>query len=262
MRTITVLALRRLGWRGLGRRRSASRPELTSRSRRPAPQLGLHLLELCVDLRRARELLQLTVDVVLTGAQLSEVLERSGCLELLDRIRPRLHVLGLVERSLHRKADVRHLLPHAGGGLRDTHLSLGGRVLGLDDLLLGAELLDLRAQLLLGFGQPLLLLLELGDLAVQRPKLGLGDVLALERGAGEVLASLGERLPSLRVELDDLVLEALLLDLKALLGRDDVGDALLYVLEQLDLLLVAVLERRRRIFGAVEQLGDLGFDER
>ena len=64
----------------------------------------------------------------------------------------------------------------------------------------------------------------------------------------------GERLARLRVELDDLLLELLLLQLEALLRRDDVGDALLDVLQQLHLLLVAVLERLRGILRPVEQL--------
>ena len=58
-------------------------------------------------------------------------------------------------------------------------------------------------------GQLLLLLLELGDLGVERLQLGLDHVLALERGAGEVLAAGGERLARLRVELDDLLLVGL-----------------------------------------------------
>ena len=174
------------------------------------------------------------------GAELGQVLERAGGLELLDGVGARLHVLGLVERALHRQADVGHLLADTGRRLGDPDLGLGGRVLGLDDLLLGAELLDLRAQLLLGLGHLLLLLLELRDLRVERLQLGLDDVLALQRRPGEVLVAGGERLARLRVELDDLLLELLLLQLEPLLRRDDVGDPLLDVLEQLDLLLVAV----------------------
>ena len=71
----------------------------------------------------------------------------------------------------------------------------------------------------------------------------------------------GERLARLRVELDDLLLELLLLELKALLRGDDVGDALLDVLQQLHLLLVAVLERLGRVLGLVEQLRDLRLDD-
>ena len=106
-----------------------------------------------------------------------------------DRVGARLHVLGLVDRALHREADVGHLLAHAGRGLGDPHLRLGGGVLGLDDLLLGAEGLDLGAQLLLGVDQLLLLGLELGDLLIERLQLGLRDVLALERDARELLVA-------------------------------------------------------------------------
>ena len=70
------------------------------------------------------------------------------------------------------------------------HLGLGGGVLRLDDLLLGAELVDLGAQLLLLVDQLLLLRLELRDLLVERLQLGLGELLALERDAREVLAAL------------------------------------------------------------------------
>ena len=89
----------------------------------------------------------------------------------------------------------------------------------------------------------------------------LGERLALERRPGEVLAALRERLARLGVELDDLLLELGRLHLKALLRRDDVGDALLDVLKQLDLLLVAVVERLGRILGPVEHLRDLGLDD-
>jgi hypothetical protein len=63
-----------------------------------------------------------------------------------------------------------------------------------------------------------------------------------------------------RVELDDLLLELLLLELQALLRGDDVGDALLDVLEQLHLLLVGVLERLGRVLRPVEELVDLRLD--
>ena len=86
--------------------------------------------------------------------------------------------------------------------------------------------------------------------------------LALERRARQVLAALRERLARLRVELDDLLLVLLGLHLDALLRRDDVGDALLDVLKQLELLVVAVVERLGRILGPVEHLRDLGLDDR
>ena len=75
--------------------------------------------------------------------------------------------------------------------------------------------------------------------------------------AGEVFLAGGERLAGLRVELDDALLQRGLLHLQALLGGDDVGDALLDVLQLFDLLLVAVVQRLGGVFGAVEQLRDL-----
>ena len=163
-------------------------------------------------------------------------------------------------RALHREADVGHLLAHAGRRLGDLHLRLGGRVLRLDDLLLGPELLDLGAHHALLLDQPGLLLLELGDLLVERLQLGLRERLALERGAGERLVAGRQRLARLRVELDHLLLELLLLQLQALLGRHHVGDALLDVLKQLGLLLVAVLERLGGVLRPVEHLRDLRLD--
>jgi hypothetical protein len=81
-------------------------------------------------------LVELAVDVVLRRTQRGQVLERASCLQLLDRRRPRLRLVGLVDRALHRCADVGHLVPHAGGRLGDVHLRLSRRVLRLDDLLL------------------------------------------------------------------------------------------------------------------------------
>ena len=64
---------------------------------------------------------------------------------------------------------------------------------------------------------------------------GLEPVLALQRDAGQLLVALSERLAGLRVELDDLLLELLGLHLQPLLRRHDVGDALLDVLQRLEL---------------------------
>ena len=170
------------------------------------------------------------------------------------------HVFGLVHRPLHRQADVGHLLADAGGGLGDPDLGLGGGVLRLDDLLLGAEGFDLGAQFLLGVGELFLLLLEFGDLRVEPLELGLGDVLAFQGGAGEVFVAAGQRLAGLRVELHDALLQRALLHLQALLGGHHVGDPLLDVLQLFDLLLVAVVQRLGWVFGAVQQLRDLGLD--
>src|SRR4051794_21889671 len=216
-------------------------------------ELGLHCGQLVLDRRAGRELSELAVDVVLAVAERGDVVERAGLLELLDGARARAHVLDLVLGALHREPEVGHLLADAVGGLGDPHLGLGGGVLRLDDLLLGAEGLDLGAQLLLVRDQLLLLVLELGDLRVERVHLGLRDVLALERHPRQILATLRERLARLRVELDDALLELVLLHLKALLGRDHVRDALLHVLKQLYLLLVAVVERLGGVLRAVEK---------
>src|SRR6266536_1189010 len=78
----------------------------------------------------------------------------------------------------------------------------------------------------------------------------------------EDLAPLPERLARLRVELDDVLLEGLRLQLETLLGRDDVGDAPLHVLEQLELPLVRVVEGLGGPFRPVEQLRVPRLDDR
>src|SRR5204863_10041143 len=108
---------------------------------------------------------------------------------------------GLVLGAVERHADVRHLLAEARRRLADAHLRLGGGVLGLDDLLLSAERLDLGREAPLLIYQRLLLLLRLGDLRVEALQLALDERLALERRAGQVLAVRGQRLAGLPVEL-------------------------------------------------------------
>ncbi|MGO9790928.1 MAG: hypothetical protein ACLP8S_15955, partial [Solirubrobacteraceae bacterium] len=56
-------------------------------------------------------------------------------LEFLHRVRACLHGLGLVDRPLHCRADVRHVAPDAVSRLGDPGLRLGSGVLGLDHLL-------------------------------------------------------------------------------------------------------------------------------
>src|SRR5947209_1470953 len=81
-----------------------------------------------------------------------------------------------------------------------------------------------RLQLLLGADELLLLVGEPLHLPVHALQLLLGDRLALERLPREVLAVRSDRLARLRLELDDVLLELLLLQLEALLRGDDVGD--------------------------------------
>ena len=57
-----------------------------------------------------------------SGAELRDVLERPRGLELRDRVRARLHVRRLLQRSLHRQPDIGHLLADAGRGRGDLHL--------------------------------------------------------------------------------------------------------------------------------------------
>jgi hypothetical protein len=213
----------------------------------PAPELGLHAREIVVDLALARELVQLAVDVVLPSPRAVRSSNVPGGLQLADRVGAGAHLLGLVDRALHGQPDVGHLLAHAGRRLGDADLRLRGVVLGLDDLLLGPEGVDLLAQALLGLRSSFCCwALELGHLLVEGLQLGLRDVLALQRDARELLVALARGLTRLRVELDHGLLELLGLHLQALLRRDDVGDALLDVLQRLELALIAVVERLGR----------------
>ena len=78
--------------------------------------------------------------------------------------------------------------------------------------------------------------------------------LAGQRLAGEVLAAHRDRLLGLALELGGLLLELVDLELDALAAGGDVGDAAAYLREQVELALVAVVERLARILGAVEGL--------
>ena len=100
------------------------------------------------------------------------------------------------------------------------------------------------------------------DLLVEILELALDERLALERLAREVLAAGGERFAGLRLELDEALLELGGLHLQPLLRGRHVDDAPLHVLEQAELLLVGVVERLRRVLGAVEQLRELRLDHR
>jgi len=69
-----------------------------------------------------------------------------------------------------------------------------------------------------------------------------------------LLVAGGERLAGLSVQFHDALPKPLGLELQPLLRGGDVGDPLLDVLQLLDLLLVAVLERLSGILGAIEEL--------
>ena len=96
-----------------------------------------------------------------------------------------------------------------------------------------------------------MLRLEVGDLGGQAG-------LAGQRLAGEVLAVHGQRLLGLALELGGLLLELVDLQLDALAAGGDVGDAAAYLAQQLELALVAVVERLARVLGLVERLVGLG----
>ena len=199
-------------------------------------ELSLHLRQLVVDLRLRGQLCELAVELRVAAGRV--VLEGARRDQLVHRRCARLHLLGLVLRPLDGGAGVGHLVADPGRGLADPDRRLRGRVLGLHHFLLAAERLDLRRERLLVRLELLLLLVQLGDLPVEILELRLSRGLALERHAGEVLAVGAERLARLRLQLRHAGLELARLELQPLLRRDDVRDAALDVLEQLELLLV------------------------
>src|SRR4051794_16944123 len=215
---------------------------------------GLQLRQLVVDLGARRDLRELAVDVI---APVAERVERPGCGQLLDRAGPGLQLLRLVAGPLDRLAGVLHPLADAGRGLADLHLGLRGRVLRLDHFLLGAERLDPGLELLLRSDELFLLRLELLDLRVEPLQLLLRRGLPLQRFLREVVPAGRDRLACLGLELDDVLLDRLRLQLEPFLRRDDVGDAALDVLELREHLLVRVVERLRRVLGAVERARSL-----
>ena len=85
--------------------------------------------------------------------------------------------------------------------------------------------------------------------------------LALQRLTGEILATGGDGLPSLGIELDHVLFQLLGLELKPLLRRHDVGDPSLDVLQRFQLLLVRVVEGLLRVLGPVQQGADLRPDD-
>ena len=103
---------------------------------------------------------------------------------------------------------------------------------------------------------------KLGDLLIERAELGHDRLLALQRRAREVLVAGDERLTRLAVKLGGLLSQAVLLHLQALLRRHHLGDPALGGLQQLQLLLVAVVERLGGILGAIERRRDLRLHDR
>src|SRR5206468_40792 len=127
--------------------------------------LRLQTGEILVDLRRARDLRELAVELRLVAG--GEVFERAGARQLVDRRSARLQLLRLLLRTLDRKARVLHSASDPGRRLADLDLRLGGGVLRLQHFLRRAEALDARLERLLPRDELLLLLLELLHLRVE-----------------------------------------------------------------------------------------------
>ena len=152
-------------------------------------------------------------------------------------------------------------LRDAGRALVDLRDGLGRRVLGLEGLLLGAEVVDPLLQRVEGRGELLLLLVELLALRLHLVDLLLGGRLARQRLLGQVLLPCGEGLLGLILQVVDGVLELLLLQFQALLrcGEIDQGPADLGDL--LEHLLVREIEHLVGLLGRVESLVGLGLHD-
>ncbi len=224
-----------------------------------AGELTLQRGQLRLDVVGARHAVEFELDVV--GARAGRVVQGTRGKQLVDRAGPGLHALGLVFGALYRQADIAHLFGDAREGLADLRLGLGGGVSGLDRLLLRAERVDLgletlrRERQLLLLGQQLRVLgLEVADLLGERR-------LAGQRFAGEVFATRGQRRARLAVVLVGLLLQLGRLEFEPLAGRRDVGNATPHLLQQLELLGVAVVKRLARVFSAVKDLVGLGIED-
>src|SRR3954451_3090590 len=219
------------------------------------------LRELQLDVGRRADPVELGLDVVAAAERLARVVERSARAELVDGAGTGLHLLGLVLGALHRQADVAHLLGDAGHRLTDLRLRLSRRVGRLDGLLARAERVDLRLQPLRGGGELLLLRLKLRMLGLQVGELLVDRTTTGQRLTGEVVTAGADRLLRLLLQLVRGRLELLHLDLEALAAGRDVRDATAHLGEQLELLLVAVVERLARVLRAVERLVGLGLED-
>lgn len=218
----------------------------------PAGQLGLHALQLQLHIRTTGDPVQLGSDVVLRRA--GRVVQGAGGEQLVDRTGPGLQLLGLVLGPLDRQADVAHLLGDPGERLPDPGLRLGGGVGGLDGLLLGAEGIDLGLQPLGRESELLLLALQRGVLRLQVGDLLLECGAPGQRLAGQILAAERERLAALVLQLGRLSLQLIQLQLQPFARGRHIGDAAAYLLKQLQLLLVRVIEGLARILGPVKGL--------
>ena len=96
--------------------------------------------------------------------------------------------------------------------------------------------------------------LEVGDLRGEPGLAGQGL-------ACEVLAARADRLLGLALELGRLLLELVDLELDPLAAGGDVGDTAAYLAEELELALIAVVQRLARVLGLVERLVGLGLED-
>ena len=148
-----------------------------------------------------------------------------------------------------------------GRALVDGGDRLGCRVLGLEGLLLRAEVVDPLLQGVEGRRELLLLLVELLALRLHLVDLLLGRRLAGQRLLGQVLAVRGQGLLGLVLQVVDGVLELLLLQLEPLLRRRQVDERPAHLGDLLEHLLVGEVEHLVRLLGGVERLVRLGLHD-
>ena len=148
-----------------------------------------------------------------------------------------------------------------GRALVDRGDGLGRGVLGLQRLLLRAEVVDPLLQRVERRGELLLLLVELLALRLHLVDLLLGRRLAGERLLGQVLPVGLQGLLGLVLQVVDGVLELLLLQLEPLLRRREVDQRPAHLGDLLEHLLVGEVEHLVGLLGRVERLVRLGLHD-
>ena len=184
--------------------------------------------------------------------------------ELLDRGCARLHLLGLVLRTLDREPDVRHAARRSRSPPRRscTCASAAEYCALITSFCVRND--SIRAESVFSPSTSFCCCASscCPCCMIEPCSCPCDRRLARERLAREILAVRLQRLARLAVELVDLLLHRGVLQLEPLLRGRDVGDAALDVLELPQLLLVGVVERLGRVLGPVQQPRELRLQDR
>src|SRR5579859_3304889 len=247
--------MRRHG-RSLARRARSARGDL--RWRRRALDLRLERGKLGVHLGVSPRLVEFLLDLV--AIRTADILEHAGLQQFVHGLGMCLHGGDLVLGTRDVRAGAAEALGDARGTLADRAFRLRRGVLGLQHLLLSAEvvhpLLQRRQRVL----QLLLLRAELLALRLQGVDLGLGGGLARQRLPRQLLLALAERSLRLVGEVVHGALELLLLQFDLLAGPGDGHQSPLDLSDLVEHLLVGQVENLVRPLRGVERLVGLGLE--